>query len=82
MSGNQVSISILQDLKGKGNVLTTNSLANAELTLALAMIISRFDIVPDETMTDVDMYSFDGFTISYKDGSGPRIKFVPLKASW
>ncbi|KAF7536163.1 hypothetical protein G7054_g4763 [Neopestalotiopsis clavispora] len=66
--------------KGARQCLGIN-LANAELTLALAMLMSRFDIVADETMTDVDLYSFDGFTISFKDGSGPRVKFLPLNHS-
>ncbi|ETS76939.1 hypothetical protein PFICI_10813 [Pestalotiopsis fici W106-1] len=71
--GRQLDKYLVTFSKGARQCLGIN-LANAELTLALAMIVSRFDLTADDTLTDLDMKSYDGFTRSYKDGPGPRLK--------
>ena len=48
------------------------SLSYTELTLSLAMFITRFEFEKNETMTPEDMVTYDVFTAGFK-GSRPRV---------
>ncbi|KAF2851805.1 cytochrome P450 [Plenodomus tracheiphilus IPT5] len=57
--------------KGARQCLGIN-MTQAELVLALAMLVNRFSFTLDETMADEDITQLDYFTVGYK-GSGVRM---------
>ncbi|KAH7037076.1 cytochrome P450 [Microdochium trichocladiopsis] len=63
--------------KGARQCLGVN-LAHAELTIALALLTSRFDFTLDGTLTNKDQELLDAFVYGFGN-SGPRFEVSVLK---
>ncbi|KAH7205127.1 cytochrome P450 [Fusarium redolens] len=74
--GKQLEKYLVTFSKGARSCLGIN-LAHAELTIALAMFTSRFDMVNDGTTKDEDHEVIDSFTAGFR-GTGPRVKVSPV----